>query len=80
MADVVCTNPACEELDVPKNNDAGYPVESIICGRCGEPVSELPEEGVNPMSDTEPTPEQPEPEPETPEPEQPETPPAEPET
>jgi len=54
MADVVCTNSECSEFDVPKDNPLDYPAEAIVCGACGQPVSEA----------TAPEPE-PEPEPKT---------------
>lgn len=40
---VACTNPACSERGIPKDNrPSGYALEQIRCGGCGQPVSESP--------------------------------------
>lgn len=44
MADVMCTNEACPEYELPKTNEEDFPVADIRCGGCGGPVSAAGEE------------------------------------
>jgi hypothetical protein len=39
---VVCKNPECPELDIPKTNTVlEFEVAEIICGSCNGPVEEI---------------------------------------
>lgn len=41
---VICTNEECEEFEVLK--DAGpFRADEISCGKCGQPVEEVAEDG-----------------------------------
>lgn len=40
---VICVNPECPEVNVPKDNSGGFDVAEIRCGICGAPVEEVTE-------------------------------------
>jgi hypothetical protein len=37
---VICTNADCSQRDIPKDS-AGFAVEDIKCGECGQPVEAI---------------------------------------
>jgi len=41
MAQVECTNEDCPTHGTPIDNPFDFPADSVVCGTCGRPVSEM---------------------------------------
>lgn len=50
MASIICTNPECDQADVPKDNPMGFPSDDVVCGACGQPITETVETQGEPAS------------------------------